>query len=121
MFEDFMVLDLYNKLSRWLAIWVYYLMVVVFLIGMTINDTFIVTEDQFFIHIPVVLLIVGFVIICKYESHPNVFYPRLTLWINQKYNTFLSQHKAYHFIRLNHFYSLLFAIYIYRLFALIFL
>lgn len=121
MFEDFLVLDLYNKLSRWLAVWIFYLLLIVFVIGMTINDSHLLTEDKFFIHVPVVLLIIGFLIVNKYPSQPNIFYPKYILWLNDKYNQFLAKNKAYHFIRMNHFYAIIFGIWLYRLYAYMFL
>lgn len=88
---------------------------------MTINDSHLVMEDRFFVNIPVILLLLGFVTVTKYKSTVNVFYPKIILWLNHKYNVFLVNNKAYHFIRMNHFYAVIFTIYLYKLYALIFL
>lgn len=121
MFEDFLILDLYNKLSRWLAVWMFYIVLVVFLVGMTVDDNYLVIEDRFYGNIPVVMMVIGFVVVMKYGSSPNILYPKLIVWLNTKYNHLLSRCKAYHLIRLNHFYAIIFTIWLYHLYAYFFL
>lgn len=77
MFQDFLVLDLYNKLSRFIAIWIFYVGLGVFLIGMNVNDSWIAAKESFFNYMPVILLIVGLVIVSNYETEPNLFYPKI--------------------------------------------
>ncbi len=61
-----MVLDLYNKLARFLAVGMFYLTLGVFLVGMNVNDTYIASKDRFFRHVPAILLGVGMYFVTKY-------------------------------------------------------
>ncbi len=70
------MLDLYNKLSRYLVIWMFYLTLAVFMVSLNVNDTYFATQDQFFVHVPAILLWVGMYFVFKYESSLNVFYPQ---------------------------------------------
>ncbi len=95
----------------------FYLSLVVFLIGMNVNDTFLVIEDRFFVWMPALLLVLGLVMATKYESQPNLFYPRILLKLHQWWANFLVIRKAYNFIRFTHFYVIVFTIWIYRIYS----
>ena len=76
LFEDHLVLDLYNKLSRYIVVWMFYITLGVFMVSLNVNDTYFATEDQFFVYVPAILLWVGMFFVFKYESMLNVFYPQ---------------------------------------------
>ncbi len=116
-FEDFLILDMYNKLSRLIASWMFYLSLAVFLIGMNVNDTFLHIDDPFFISIPPLLLLLALVIAKKYSTQSTLFYPPILLKAHQLYSNFLISRKAFNFIRFTHFYAIVFAVWIYRVYS----
>ncbi len=115
------MLDLYNKLSRYLAVGIFYIALGVFLVSLNVNDTYFATEDQFFVHVPVILLLLGLFLVFKYESTLNVFYPKPIAYLVQSMTTLLTDLKAYNMIKLLHFYAIIFSIWLYRLYSEIFL